>query len=90
MSYYSHKIQQSQINRIEYTTLTFKNRLLIIKQIINNSEKLINDLVDVYDRLAKEYKREYDIRRQKIISKLNYSGPEFTLKSKSKEDNAET
>ena len=55
-----------------------------------NSEKLINNLVDANDRLAKEYKREYNMRRQKIISKLNYLAPEFTPKLKSKEDNIVT
>ena len=39
------------------------------KQITCNSEKLINNLVDAYDRLDKEYKQEYNLRRQKIISK---------------------
>ena len=44
----------------------------------------------MYDRLTKKYKREYDMRRQKIISRLNYSAPEFIPKSKSKEDNRVT
>jgi len=48
---------------MEYVTLIFKNSLLMIKHMIYNSEKLINDLVDSCNQLAKEYKEEHNMRR---------------------------
>jgi hypothetical protein len=39
---------------------------------------LIKNLIDSYDRLAKECKREKNIRRQKIILNLNSNTKEYT------------
>ena len=41
---------------MKYVTLIFKKELLIIKQTSYNSKVLLNDLVDLYNRLIKTYK----------------------------------
>ena len=43
---------------MKYVILIFKNRLLMIKQMVYNSEILINNLVDLLNRLSKVYKQE--------------------------------
>ena len=48
---------------MKYTNLICKNSLLIIKQTLCNSETLINDMIDSCNKLVKECKREYNIRR---------------------------
>ena len=48
---------------MKYINLTYKNRLLIIRQSPCNNEILINNMIDSHNRLAKEYKRERDMRR---------------------------
>ena len=53
------------------TNLICKNSLLVIKQTSHKSKMLINNLIDLCDRLVIEYEREKAIRRQKIISNLN-------------------
>ena len=55
------------------------NSLLIIKQISCNSKALINNLIDSCNWLATEYKRERDMRRQKIVLNLNSNTNEYTL-----------
>ena len=61
----------------------------LIQQTQFNNEILINNLIDSYDRLAWEYKMEKEMRRQKIISKLNSNAKEYTLlykRNKNKEE----
>ena len=36
-------------------------------------------MIDSYNRLVKKCKRERDMRRQKIVSNLNYSTKEYIL-----------
>ena len=43
---------------MKYTTLTFENGLLIIKLILVDSEKLINLLIKIYNKLTKDYTHE--------------------------------
>ena len=38
---------------------------------------MINNIIDSYDRLVKECKRERDMKRQKIATNLNYSTKEY-------------
>ena len=47
MYQYSNKVQGSQLHRMEYATLTFKNGLSITKYAAYDSKKLINDLIDL-------------------------------------------
>ena len=56
---------------MKYMILTFENRLFIIKQTSCNSEILINDLMDLHNRLSKACKYRQDSRREKIILILN-------------------
>ena len=72
-------IKGSWYERIKYTDLIYENSLLIIRQTPCNSKILINNIIDLYDRLVKEYKRERDMRWQKIVSNLNYNTKEYTL-----------
>ena len=67
-----------------------KNGLLIIRQIPCNSKILINNMIDSCNRLVKKCKRERDMRRQKIVSNLNYSTKEYILISvgNAKEENS--
>ena len=60
---YQKVIEESWYERMKYTNLICKNRLLIIRQIPCNSKILINDLIDSCNRLVKECKREKDMRR---------------------------
>ena len=61
---------------MKYTNSMCENGLLIIRQIPCNSKILINNMIDSCNRLVKEYKRERDMRRKKIVSNLNYSTKE--------------
>ena len=51
-NYYQKVIENSWYDRMKYTTSIFKNDLLIIKQTLNNSKILINNLINLHNRLA--------------------------------------
>ena len=56
-------IKESWCKGMKYANLIYENGLLIIRQVQCNSETLINDIIDTCNRLAKECKREKDMRR---------------------------
>ena len=59
------------LHGMRYRLLSHKNRFLKVALILHNSKVLINDLIDLCDRLAKLCKYEQYSRRQKIILKLS-------------------
>ena len=83
-------IEGSWCEGMRYENIIYKNGLLIIKQTPFNSKSLINNLIDSYKRLEKEYKMKKDMRRQKIISKLNSNSKEYILIQEEKVNNTQS
>ena len=70
-------IEGSQFEGMRYANLVYENEILIIQQTQFNNKTLINNLIDSYNRLVREYKIEKEMCRQKIISKLNSNTKDF-------------
>ena len=64
---------------MRYGFLSYKNGLLKVILIPYNNKVLINNLIDLYDRLVKLYEHKRYSRRQKIISSLNREAKEYVL-----------
>ena len=71
--------QGSWLYSIRYGFLSYENRLLKFIPALCNSEILINNLMDSFDRLAKLYEHEKYLRRQKITLNLNREAKEYVL-----------
>ena len=60
---YKKVIEGSWFEGMKYANLVYKNGLIIIYQTQFNNEILINNLMNSYDRLAREYKIEKEMHR---------------------------